>query len=66
MIYYFIGTTTTLNAGLPIFVVEADLKDLKQELQEILSNYTSDDFKNTPDWIPRIFKVEVTEIAKSL
>ena len=39
------------------------LKDAQKDLTEQLEELTSDDMKNNPELTPRIFKVEVTEVA---
>lgn len=63
MIYYFIGTVIDDIAQYPVFY--KDLENCKQDLDAELEKFTSDDFENAPEMIPRIFKVEVS-LAKGV
>lgn len=60
-IYYFIAIhPDDINDGVEFM---NNLEEAQEGLQTLLGNYTSDEMKNEPENIERIFKVEVTEVA---
>lgn len=61
MTRWFIGTDTVEFEGNPIFYETQE--EAQKELDGELTSYTSDEMKNTPESIPRLFKIEVSPIA---
>lgn len=61
MTRWFIGTDGVEFEGNPIFYETQE--EAQKELDGELIAYTSDEFKNNPDQIPKLFKVEVISIA---
>lgn len=61
MTHWFIGTDAVEFEGNPIFYETQE--EAQKELDGELIAYTSDEMKNRPAIIPRIFKVEVISIA---